>query len=539
MWIVVVASLLLPTGAQAKGGGADDLLDVVVLPFAVLSARKPQADTKESIELELELVDNVRVQESEAVEQDLDALGEDAFEPGSLSRVLRRRGVEVLIAAPADLGRSVVVVFAADGKPRIVKDLPRGAPADQLTATTMAVLKPALARWAKQKPVPLPAGGKGRDRDTGVVDDDDVLVQADRVKKPARNDDDADDDGGRKPRVRDKDRDRSRGRTRGDDAGDDPGEVTRVREEASTRGRAALDTTDDDTLGQRERRSLTDIEEDDVPVGGAGPVKATHLIAMSGAFEGATWRYTLETDNGIAPKPVAAGFFPGGAVRFDLWPWEFAGIDAAATIASVPFVIPPVRDASGNVVLQVTPGNFSAVQVNVGGALRGRWMLRFAEDGPVRMVGLGGRLGYRYWSSSTETQLISGSQKLLTVVPGFTFHGLTIGPEVYLPVFVADRRFEFELKLDTVPLTFYGEAPDNPGGSSLAFGYHAELLARFDILSGVFVELAGKSTGATINFEGPGNRVTFVTNDAEPVRLEGGRALNFTAGFTVGLGFMY
>ena len=550
-WIVVVV-LSAPGVAVAKRGG-DELLDVVVLPFSALSGRKAQADAKEAVELELELVDNVRVQSSEALAQDLDALGEDAFEPRALSGVLKRRGVEVLIAAPAGLGRTVVVAFAADGRPRVVKDLPRGAAADQLAATTMAALKPALARWAKQKPLALPAGGAGSGR--GVVDDDDVLAEADRPKTPARG---GDDEAPRRPRERDTGRggrgldddeetparrsgdrggsDDDGGRARRRDGGGDD-EAPRVREEASTRERAALDDGDDDTLGQREHRSLTDVE-DEAPRG-SGPVKTTHLIAMSGAFDGATWRYTFEPAAGVGPNPVVAGFYPGGSVRFDLWPWEFAGIDASAAIATVPFVIPPVVDKDGNVVLAVTPDKPRALQLEVGGAVRGRWLLRFGDDGPLRTIGLGARLGYRYWSSDIDTQVIKDSSTTLTVVPGFTFHGLAVGPEIYLPVFVADRRFEFELKIDTLPLTFYSEKPDNPGKSSLAFGYHAELLARFDVLSGVFVELAGKSTGAKIAFEGQGNRVTLIPRTIDITPIQGGDALSYTAGFTVGVGFLY
>jgi hypothetical protein len=118
-------------------------------------------------------------------------------------------------------------------------------------------------------------------------------------------------------------------------------------------------------------------------------------------------------------------------------------------------------------------------------------------------------------------------------------HALTVGPELYVPLFVLDRRFEIEFKVDTMPLTRYEEAPDNPGKSSLAFGYHAELLTRFDLFGGFFVELAGKSTGATINFDGEGDRITVVPANAEFVTLKGGRSLNLVGGFSVGVGFMY
>jgi hypothetical protein len=560
-WIVAVSLCLPGTAVAGRRGGGSDLLDVVVLPFAALSGRKAQADAKEALELELELVDNVRVQASEAVEQDLEALGEDAFEARALSGVLKRRGVEVLVAVPPGLGRTVVVAFANDGKPRVVKDMPRGAAADQLAVTTMAALKPALSRWAKQKPVPLPSGGAGSGR--GVVDDEDILAEVDRSKPRQGGGDDGEArrrpsarDGGRGVRGGDDDDDAADAGTRrrdgrGRDAsGDDDGgrarrrsgiddeDAPRVREEASTGERQALDASDDDTLGQRERRSLTEVE-DDAP-SGSGPVKATHLIALAAAFDGATWRYNFEPTRGAGPNPVTATFFPGGSVHFDLWPWESVGLDASGVFAAVPFEIPPVVDTStGVVLLRVEPSKFTALQFDVGGALRGRYLLRFGDDGPLRMIGLGGRLGYRYWSTVTETQVIEETRATLTVVPGFTFHALAVGPELYVPIFVADRRFEFELKLEGLPATLYEESPDNPGGKVVAFGYHAELVGRFDVLSGVFVQVSGKSTGATIAFEGAGDRVTLAPGTTNTVVLQGGNALSFVAGFNVGVGFMY
>ena len=64
-------------------------------------------------------------------------------------------------------------------------------------------------------------------------------------------------------------------------------------------------------------------------------------------------------------------------------------------------------------------------------------------------------------------------------------------------------------------------------------------MTRFDLYGGFFVELAGKSTGATINFEGEGDRVTVGGNETDLVTLKGGRSLNVAAGFSVGVGFMY
>jgi len=550
---LLAVALLAATPAWAARGRGAEALDVVVLPFAALSSRAAQTEAKESLELELELVDNARVQSSEALEQDLEALGEDAFAPRSLSGVLKRRGIEVLVAAPAGLGRPTVVAFAADGQPRVVKELPRGAAADQLAATTMAALKPALGKWAKLKPLPLPATGGGRGR--GAVDDDDVLAEADRPRRAPREDDDGaaprlprggrdargrdpGDNGEATPTPRKSGRDDSgRSRRRGDDGDAEEKPASRALEEASPRERRALDGDDDNALGERQRRSPSALDDESID-GAVGQVKSGHLIAVSGAFDGATWRYDF-TSNAVAPLPVVANFYPGGSLRFDLWPFEFIGVDATVAFAAVRFQIRPSGAAGVENAVTVSPESFGSLHLNLGGAVRGRYLVRFADDGPLRMVGLGGRLGYRSWSASIETQVIQGTQTKLTIVPGFQFRGLAVGPELYLPIFVANRRFEFELKTEAMPLTFYGETPDNPGASSVAFGAHGELLARFDVLSGVFVEVAGKGTAAVITFEGQGDRVTTIAGSAEPVVLQGGNARNYALGFSVGLGFLY
>ena len=46
------------------------------------------------------------------------------------------------------------------------------------------------------------------------------------------------------------------------------------------------------------------------------------------------------------------------------------------------------------------------------------------------------------------------------------------------------------------------------------------------------------STGATIQFDGTGDRVT-VDGARQFVALEGGRSLTYNLGFSIGVGFMY
>lgn len=486
-------------------------VDVAVLPFEVLRGDQARA-ASEALELELELVDGVRVQDAGGAFADLQA-AKDPFDPATVKRAMNRRGLEALVTAPAGLERPWLVVFGADGKPRILKELPRGADAEQMAATALAAIKPAVPGFAKLKPQKLPARGNGvglRDVIVGGEDDEDGPVGTGRGTRSGDGDDDA-------SRRRDK------RRTAGldGDAGDD------------ARRRDALDGGDDERLGTGDgpRRTLADV--DDANRSAGGPVKETHLLALSGTFDGAGWRYAFEGNDNVQPAPVTAGFHPGGAVRADLWPLPFLGVDASGAISTVQFKI---ADSPN---LAVAPNRFVSIHTNAGVSARGRFLLRLSDDGTLRTIGIGARLGYRYWSASYETQRIVGANRVLTVVPGFTMHALTAGPEIYVPIFVLDRRFELELKIDTMPLTRYEEAPDNPGRNSLAFGYHAELLTRFDLFGGFFVELAGKSTGATINFDGEGDRVTVLPANSELVTLKGGRSLNLVGGFSVGVGFMY
>ncbi|MDP2341214.1 MAG: hypothetical protein Q8O67_09660 [Deltaproteobacteria bacterium] len=527
-------------------------LDIVVLPFGALSGKKA-TEAKEALELELELVDNARVVAADTVLADIDDAGAEAFSPAVLSRILKKRGIEVLVATPPSMtsstGKPLVVAWAADGLPRAFREVAAGASVDQIAATTLSFLKPALVKWKTSPAVKLPAPSRVADDDDDVLrggsDDEDEPPKKpsrrdpnppivsnpkdpsdanDRRRPVARSIDDDEDDTARKRAARAADEEeeaRARRRSRVVDDDEDA---------APRRRRAAIDETDVGGL-EGERRSLLDVE-DDLAAGG-GTVKDHHLIAVSGTFDGATWYYNFEGNDGVQPDAVQAGFYPGGSARADLWLFPWLGVDASASLAAVQFQI------NSNANLTITPNKFVSWHTHGGAALKARYLVRFADEGVVRLIGIGGRLGYRYWGASVEQQIVNGSAETLTVVPGFQLHSLAVGPELYLPLFVGDRRFELELKVDTLPATFYSEQPDNPGGSSLAFGYDAELLLRFDLFGGFFVEAVGKSTGLTINFEGEGDRVTVVGGNNQLVSLKGGRSVNVAAGGSLGVGFMF
>lgn len=531
--LVLSLTVLGAAPAEARKKRAppkNDLLDVVVLPFGALSGSKA-AEAKDALELELELVDNTRVAAADMVLGDIEEAGAAAFKPATLAKIMKKRGVEVLVGTPPTLGsgrsKPLVVAWANDGKPRAFREIAAGASPDQIAATSLSMLKPALAKWSSLSPQQLPTAGSDDDDD-----DDDVLADEDppakkpetKPKKPAR--DPVEDDDERTTRSIDDDEDAPPKKK-------PKKERTRVVDDAEDaeprRRRAALDENDVSGL-DGERRSMLEVEDE--ADGRSTTVKESHAIALSGTFDGATWFYGFEGNDGVQPDPVQAPFYPGGSVRFDLWPTENLGIDASGSLAAVQFSIRSRAD------LLITPNKFVSWHTNAGVAFKGRYLFHLADEGVLRTIGLAGRVGYRYWGATVEQQVVSGTTENLTVVPGFQFHGLSIGPEIYIPLFLPDRRFEIEVKIDALPLTFYSEQPDNPGGSSLAFGYNAELLMRFDLFGGFFFEAAGKSTGATINFEDEGDRVT-VDGANQRLTLKGGRSLNVSGGFSVGVGFMY
>jgi hypothetical protein len=507
----------LAAGARKAPPAPEEPLDVVVLPFDVLRGKDARA-AREALELELELVDNVRVQDNGALKAELDK-ARMPLTATAIKAAMARRSIEVLVLTPLGYERPLVAAYGPDGRPRVVQLLPRGATPDQMAATALTALRPALDGWRALPAIELPSTDPAAAQDPPAskskkpkVDDDDVLAdEPDDAPKRRRLDDEDE------PAPKKKKPDPV-------DTSDDDDDDT-----AARKRRNALDDNEDEALEGGRRRSIDDVDDNNAVT---GPIATSHTFAASVTFDGATWSYLFDGNNNVEPDPVTANFFPGASLRTDVWFNEFVGVDAGASFANVNFVI------NSSPTVQVAPARFSSLRVAAGGAVKARAMLHFGEDGPLRVIGLGGRLGYRYWQGIVETQRVNGTDRILTVVPGFSLHSLAVGPEIYLPLFIGDRRLELELRGEALPLTRYAETPDNPGKNSLAFGYRAEVLARVAIFSNVMLELGGFSTGVTVNFEGEGDRIT-VESGSTFVPLEGGRALNVTAGFSAGLGLMF
>jgi hypothetical protein len=158
-------------------------------------------------------------------------------------------------------------------------------------------------------------------------------------------------------------------------------------------------------------------------------------------------------------------------------------------------------------------------------------------------VALGGgvRVGYRYLGMLVEPQTHEGDNQLFTLVPGYHFHALAVGPEVFVSVVLLRRRLELEVRADVLPFSSYRETPDNPGASSLAFGWNVGATLRMDLLYGLFVVAEAQSEGIYATFSGTGDRRSALVDNTTGVReyVDGGTVWNTDEQGSVGLGFFW
>lgn len=552
--VVCVVLLASPAEAKKKQRKRASPLNVVVLPF--VGKGTGGGDVKEAIELELELVEVVQVSASDTLEADVRKGGRRAFEASALSAMLAKRGVDVLIKGERGPGEKnpdalLVIAYGKDGQPRFFKELALQGEPDAAAATIVDSLRPTLEGWKSARPVRLPIDDV-KEIDAGDVFVDDDLA-GDKPKKETGG-------GGGGRLVT-----RSGG---GDDEDDEKGNVLddplpppkkeeRIgdRTSVSSKKKSPLDfndepvdrspTTsskkkkksriDDDDSGEVKRVARTEIGEDgrrrtidDVEDELAeeenekGNQKLAHTFALSAAFDGGTWHYQFD-GAGIGDTTVDAPFYPGGSVLIDAWPISWLGMDAEVGASVVPFKI------NGGPIV-VSPTEFTSIQLRGGGTAKIRYTLKNG-------IGLGGRAGYRYLGATVESQTVNGGADNLTVVPGYQLHALSVGAEIFVPILIGGHRLEIDVRADGLPATFYAEQPDNPGRTSLAFGWYAQIAARYDVAGGVFFEARGQSTGTSVAYSDQGERKAFVGNTLQ--QLQGGSVLNLAAGFSVGLGFMF
>lgn len=545
-WLSCVAcacALLFAGAADAKKKQRKRAspLNVVVLPFVGKNAGG--GDVKEAIELELELVEVVQVSASDSLEADVRKGGRRAFDASTLGATLAKRGVDVLIKGERGLGEKnpdalLVIAYGKDGQPRFFKELSLGNEPDAAAATIVDSLRPTLEAWKSARPVRLPID------DAKEISTDDVLVDDDLAgDKPksggrllARSGGDDDDDKGSVlddplPPPKKEERASSSSKKKSPlDFNDEPVDRSPAKSSSSKKKRSRLDEDAEETRVARSeigedgrRRTIDDVEDElDAEEDGKNNKKLAHTFALSAAFDGGTWHYQFD-GAGIGDTTVDAPFYPGGSVLIDAWPISWLGVDAEVGASFVPFKI------NGGPIV-VSPTEFTSVQLRGGGTSKIRYTLKNG-------IGLGGRVGYRYFGATVDAQTVNNGADNLTVVPGYQLHALSVGAEIFVPILIGGNRLEIDVRADGLPATFYAEQPDNPGRTSLAFGWYAQVAARYDLAGGVFFEARGQSTGTSVAYADQGERKAFVGNTLQ--QLQGGSVLNLTAGFSVGLGFMF
>ena len=509
-FVLCVALVSAPAAAKKPRAqpGTSSTLVVVVLPF--VGKGSSGAEAKDAIELELELVEQARVEVSQVVESDVAKAGSQAFEAGILSPILVKRRIDVLVRgvrAPGRDGSDVLLVtaYARDGVPRMVKELQLNLGADRTAAVVMEALGPALANWRKLKALPGPVRQKPAPEELYTPPEPRVSTKPEKPEKKPQS----------PPRI---------GPAHDVDGDDGP-------------HLADLRPSDDELApltvmkpAEPERPSDSGGVVDGSSKPKDGEPKLTHLFSIGALFDGGGWQYQFTGDDRLQSLAVILAPDPGGNAHLDFWPIEYVGIDASFAASTIRFIVADGGNA------QIDPSDFRGLHVAAAASLKGRYVLKSGLPG----LAFGGRLGYRFWSGIVPPQKAVDDKQLLTVAPGFTLHALAIGPELSVPFILFARRLEIELKADVMPLTFYTESPDNPGAQSLAFGWSGVLAARYDIFAGAFVEIAGSTTGVAAQFTGIGDRRSLARNaNGERALVAGGQTVNFTAAASIGVGFFY
>ena len=130
-------------------------LTVVILPFEGKGTGGP--NTTESIELELELVENIRLQASRNLRRDLTHTETDPFTPANLRRIMRQRKVDVLVRGERAQGEGgfddlVIWAYASDGKLRWTRKRPLPTSPEVEAKQIAAELVEALEQWSELSP---------------------------------------------------------------------------------------------------------------------------------------------------------------------------------------------------------------------------------------------------------------------------------------------------------------------------------------------------------------------------------------------------
>jgi len=593
--VVVVLAVLFASGdadaRRKKASKPSGPKKIVVVPFEAEGALA--YEVPKELELELELHEGVIVVASARTWAELKKQGAKKFDRKTLQKVMQRRGVDVLMRGVKgydDDGAEAlhVLLYANDGRVRFQGTLTESLDApDALPGLIASVVEEPLHRFdglaaiepvfpAKPKkgakpraapvvvddePPPPPPAKDAVDDSHLFVDFDDGKDKRDAKRAPPKRADLGD-----KPIER---TDR-RARVVGGDGDDDDDDDDEPAPRAATRAQKPAETTDDDEAPEdkprrrrfddpddnepeekrpaartrfidedderastdrdkkRDRASMADVVDDEKPAGDEPDL--SHVVSVAVGAGGASWFYDFAANKPIQSNQFLAPIFPAGTLRIDLWPIEWVGVDVDAHLQAVRF---NVDDPSA----PIQPQTFFAYRYGASAAAKGRYILHLGNVG----VGAGGRVGYRLLGAFADKQTHADDGDFFTVVPGYMFHTIFVGAELYAAVVFFERRLEFEWRLDGLPLTRYEEYPDNPGAESLAFGWATTANVRMEIFYGAFAELYFFHSGAIVTFDGVGNRRGALLDATSGQRelIQGGRVTTIDGTAGLALGWMW
>lgn len=515
---------------------------IAVLPFEGMGVAG--GVMRESLEIELEMLEKIRLQSSATAARSVVRDGKRAFTSRKLRRTLKKAKLDALVKGQQMEGEQVlVVVYAADGRPRFAEFFKRGDDIDTLAATIVTSLKSTLLRFSSAKVVSIPRepppSSAQAARDRNPIDEDDLFVDLEGGEKEEPKKE------RRKKRTRTAAKTRDKPRARDDDSSDRrlivgadaPDDI----DDERPRRRRAVDDRAVSGASSRSRKSfskLTDEEPEEVDDRETGgffqPGPLTPMLSVMGGVQGGTWIYDFAGKD----TNQSYGFnrpFPGGAARVAFWPMQYFGVEVDGGFDYLYFEFDQPENGEG-----ITPGQFSIPHVTAGVAARARYILELSSSFGI---GIGARIGYRFDFVGVEPQTMGTGNNIatVTIVPGYMLNALVIGPEIFVPFKIGSNRMEVQLSTEINPgISRYEEMPDNPGDNSLAFGGTAHLTAKAEIFAGIFAFVGGYGSIIVTNYELAGDRLSPIAGlDGTREKFQGGTVTSINVGGRAGLGWEF
>jgi hypothetical protein len=504
----------------------------------------------EAMELELELVETVMVTGDRWLRSDLRQAGEAGWTPAGLTRILQKRGIDILVRGRRAGDGVEVIAFGKDGQPRFVQRFPLPRDPDASAREIIGALTPTLLRWARapvvRAPRERPARAPASPPPADDLDDADLFVDVDEPasRRPVRDAPleaaDAMPAGDAVPpraRPSEEEWDSPVKSPRPSPAPVDGGGRRLLDEDAPKKQprRQARRRVVDDEPAERSRRTMADPEEER----GAGD-KASPFpwLSLSAGASAEPWYYGYAAlryaqDDLTLPLLTAGGV----SARVIYWPIAYAGVEAHGHVSYLPI------DAGTE---SIRPSELKALHFGGGLMARARYPFTFGDF----TVAPGVRAGYRHWSSTVEPQTSLDDDLGLTLVPGWTMHALAVGADVLFAYVIGRWRVELEAQAEPLPLMIYEEKPDNPGAIAKPLGAAGALILRVPVYGPLFVSLEGRGTAVLVEWacRSDGSPTACYGTRFSPVRkneaggrerMEGGESLNVSFGGAAHVGLCF